>query len=90
MKSEIAVTVQSVNPQPLKPSLEDRISRAVLEAELLVGAADDLERGLDAIVNDENCPDDVRDAAAAIKADLDGTYLDGFVDQVEALESLAL
>ena len=78
---------QSVNPQR-EPSLEDRISRAVLEAELFASAADDLDRALRRIVEDE-CPDDVRDAVEAIQLNLNVTCLDDFVDQVEALESLS-
>jgi hypothetical protein len=79
MKTEIAATAQSVNLQPEhEPSLETRISRAVFEAELLAGAAEDLERALDGIVQHEDCPDDVRDAAAAVQAELNGICLDVF------------
>jgi hypothetical protein len=73
---------QSVNPQR-EPSLKDRIACAVLEAELLATVADDLEWALRRIIEDE-CPDNVREAVEAIRVDL------GFVDQVEALESLSL
>jgi hypothetical protein len=94
---EIPAPVGAVKPDEREPTpafesksttLEDLIARASWEANNLWSAADDFEAALDAIIDDEDTPDHVRDAAENVRAELGRDMLDRYVDMVEELEAL--
>jgi uncharacterized protein (UPF0147 family) len=86
--TELSQTTANVVKSVSEPTLADRISRVVWEANNLQNDWEDLLRALSKIVEDENTPDDIRDAAEVIHSDLEGTCLDVFTDQIEELETL--